>query len=497
MSTQNDISSILSTQTIRAASTHNVCWRPQWVNKFESLWSLIRKFAILNFATGRDLRDVFSRDRDQQMRSEPRWRLDSDLRFFGSLDPVRLVSVFNLSESALCEALVDHYVKSREALHVSADVLRFCPTCLKNGFHSAIYQLLFVRSCPLHGDSLRSHCQACDMRHIPYTLSSAITADSAGCYQCRDSWAGSPRHESAYLNASRNYEALAYLSNWLVRRTHRTTIDPPPKLWLGAESSAKWNQRRLQHLPRYWADVLNCELPDSLITRSKPVIHVVRKLCNRPNRLQRMNQTRENALRDSGNQEWTLELFSIYKSVRRYLMRTRLFLHIKCIARVCRHGWLDQWMADGKICPAANALVLWRMYLEGVPKPNSLITSYRGYNSRHGFPVRIQWQPPINSLPQKILHHLFVWECLAIFEECWLLALAHKRKKRHSFFTGNLKRRRMPYWMYEQQNGKDVLHIWTPPAVGSRAYMPVTSDCERGPWNLRLDSRMQNSRTKC
>jgi hypothetical protein len=496
MSTQNDMSSIPRTQSIRAASIHNICWRAQWVNKYESLWSLIRKFAILNFASARDVKGIFARDRTEQPRSKPSCRFDGDLRFFGSLDPVRLARVLNLSESVLREALVDYYVKRREALHVSADVLRFCPACLKNGFHSAMYQLLFVKNCPLHGDSLRSHCQACSLRHVPYTLSSAVNAGSAGCCQCLGSWAGYSL-ESSYLNASRNHQALAYLSNWLGLRTKLAAIDQPLELWLGADSSAKWNQRRLQHLPRYWADALGSRLPDFLFSRSKPVIHVVRKLCTEPNRVQRTAQTRESALRDSGNQKWGFELFGIYKSVRRYLMRTRLFLHATCIARVCRHGWLDQLMADGKICAPANAFVLWRMYFEGVPKPNSLITRYRGYNSRHGRPVRIHWQPPIVSLPQKVLQHLFVRECLAAFEECWLLALAHKRKNCHSFLTGNLKRRRMPYWMYEQQNGKDVLHIWTMPAVGARAYMPVTSHCEYGPWNLRLDSRMQNSRTTC
>ena len=70
----------------------------------------------------------------------------------------------------------------RERTYLSAE-LRYCPECLRRGWHSALFQHAAVVSCPVHEVPLRIGCPGCDepIRTDPRTVARALmTCDTCG-----------------------------------------------------------------------------------------------------------------------------------------------------------------------------------------------------------------------------------------------------------------------------------------------------------------------------
>jgi hypothetical protein len=121
------------------------CWRPEKICRFESFWSLLRKFAFLN-----------------QIRLSAAWKLASipklerQPRFANTLHIKNIndaiVDYWPLDRLNMERSTVEYYCGQH--MHrdmVEGGYLRFCPQCLKQGYHSPIYQLKFLPPyCPIH-----------------------------------------------------------------------------------------------------------------------------------------------------------------------------------------------------------------------------------------------------------------------------------------------------------------------------------------------------------
>lgn len=157
------------------------CWRSSWASRFESLWSLLRKFAYLNAITHREVRRLFGYDDAHPTLTYWNHCLRSDLRHCGALDPSKIAIILGINYKDLAEAVVLRYVNEHEAATLTSEFLRFCPTCINQGFHSSLHQLLFLTKCPAHGDKLQSRCTECLTLNIPYTLQSISAKDLLMC----------------------------------------------------------------------------------------------------------------------------------------------------------------------------------------------------------------------------------------------------------------------------------------------------------------------------
>src|SRR5205085_11808650 len=113
-------------------------------------------------------------------------RSRNDLRNIGALDPAKLSVVFRMDEGTLMEATVIPFIKQDELKALTSEILRFCPICLRNGFHSSLYQLLFLTRCPMHGDQIVTCCSQCSCSVIPYKLSSLFAEDLPVCPHVMD-----------------------------------------------------------------------------------------------------------------------------------------------------------------------------------------------------------------------------------------------------------------------------------------------------------------------
>jgi hypothetical protein len=153
-------------------------------------------------------------------------------------------------------------------------------------------------------------------------------------------------------------------------------------------------------------------------------------------------------------------------------MRTHLRAHRACIDCLMRRGWRDGMLGinRGRICVSGHAFVLWRISWETARTPHQLISRRRGY----ALDAAAYWSPRSSDLPTLALYRIFALECLAVFQECMLLAERFHRKHMLSFNTSFVKRRRLPYWVVRiRDDGSTVTHWWLRRSVGQ--VVPVAS----------------------
>ena len=79
-------------------------------------------------------------------------------------------------------------------------ILRFCPECLRHGFHSGVFQMPHLSRCPAHAVSLLERCPAC-AQTVPYRLWNPGYAFQCACghllWEARDrvgAWYDTPTH---------------------------------------------------------------------------------------------------------------------------------------------------------------------------------------------------------------------------------------------------------------------------------------------------------------
>lgn len=67
--------------------------------------------------------------------------------------------------------------------------VRFCPECLRNGFHSKYFQIPYIENCPLHGQKLRETCEACGGRIGEFAINlQGWPKKPLTCYSCNKSF---------------------------------------------------------------------------------------------------------------------------------------------------------------------------------------------------------------------------------------------------------------------------------------------------------------------
>jgi hypothetical protein len=64
-----------------------------------------------------------------------------------------------------------------------ADVLRFCPQCLRSGLHATLHQCVLINVCLAHRQQLRARCPHCDSP-IPYRFDALAAVHPYACPLC-------------------------------------------------------------------------------------------------------------------------------------------------------------------------------------------------------------------------------------------------------------------------------------------------------------------------
>jgi hypothetical protein len=448
------------------------CWRHYWSSRFESLWSLLRKFAYLNAINHYEIRKLFRFDAVSQELNW-NWCLRSDLRHFGALDPAKLSVMFGIGKSGLAEATLLRYVQEHEASILTSDFLRFCPTCIYQGFHSPLHQLLFLTKCPAHEDRLEIRCPECPILPIPYKLPSVSSKDLSNCIHMMYGLKQHLTHsnlEALRKEAAKREKALLSAAQWLMKRVEIGTPEQPITQYVPHGAGRRYFMRHVRRLPAYWVEVFGTSSRKDPFNVSNfagthlQVSHHETSRTSEP--CTGLNS--KDSLSVKSAEAWDLELFRIYKAIGRHFVQSYLLQHRRCIVRGGQHiRWgKDALTWQGTVCPALNALLLWRMCWEGVDHPHMLLKPGRG---KKDYPrPHIYWDPPHVALSDWVLRRLFALECVGLFHECLLLAEDLYRRNAYSFYSGYVKGRRKPHWLIEEsEGGKFTVHWWVSRSLSS------------------------------
>jgi len=129
-------------------------WNPIYPAPYESAWSVFVKLMALNFCEPLDIaRSIVWSSIPVPTRLEFRESSWIDFERYGRLlgvAPVRLRSGF-LDQLGFPKISGDSDVHG----------VRFCPECLKHGYHSVLFDLALVAECPVHRCNLTPACFSC------------------------------------------------------------------------------------------------------------------------------------------------------------------------------------------------------------------------------------------------------------------------------------------------------------------------------------------------
>lgn len=434
------------------------CWRGELQTKYESFWSLLQKFALLNAINGTTIREIFGLALADQKDCNWKDRDRADLRYLSGFDKEKLKSGFRLSDESLNKSVVEFYVKKSEIKILSHNNLRFCYECLKDGFHSAIYQLLFFQKCPYHNSNFQTNCPNCG-NDIPYQLNKTAFNNPYSCSTCRHTFCEQMTKLGGKLSFSKSREvSLKLLSDWLICRSNSFTIEKP--ITISSISSLKktYSEMLLNNLSTHWFNVFGASPKLKNILRKQKYqneesIHV---------RGSFKAIIPEEKLEYSDS-KLDIDLYSIYKSISRQFLKTHLFNHSNCIENLGRTIWWDKATlhSQGKVCVYANAFLLWRMYFESVRHPIDLFRKFKGYVADRS---KISWQPPSYKISKAIIKKIFSLECYWAFYECKLLATEFNEKNIYSFNTVEyIKNDLLPHWtveLYDKKNSEENYYIY-------------------------------------
>src|SRR5882672_8636564 len=147
------------------------CWRPDSIRPYESLWSVFQKLAQLNATTASGVIELLYAGGAINSRLKANRKLD--LLRFGLLDREQLAEFLHLEPGQVYQASALAYLREDEITSLASTHLRYCPCCLRTGFHSPVHQFLFLKRCPAHHkEVLTDHCAVCNWGPVPYDVSS-------------------------------------------------------------------------------------------------------------------------------------------------------------------------------------------------------------------------------------------------------------------------------------------------------------------------------------
>jgi hypothetical protein len=128
-------------------------WNPAWHRPGESLWSALNK---ISFCTGAPVADVLDFVAGKRV-ARPRSTL------FAPDAPLAasLCARLGLGSSKAADLFPAVGLLSSERRRALQLALRWCPECLANAYHSAVFQDWSLLTCPWHGCRLLDRCQNC------------------------------------------------------------------------------------------------------------------------------------------------------------------------------------------------------------------------------------------------------------------------------------------------------------------------------------------------
>jgi hypothetical protein len=393
----------------------DIVWSQRWISPYESLYSVLQKIAWANVAGAADLNKLLF---GVSTRTDiTGWGHSRSLLLSRWLPLPGVVLSPGFSTLA---GTLSHF--AGDWAHCLADDrhIRFCRTCLQDGYHSPFFQIHGIVRCPIHKEALTSRCTNCGACTTPYALCRETFLRPFFCGGC-------DRPLASHFDPARFYiEQVA-------RRTIGLRLKPiaawledlrrlKPPVENNGDRAAPLGQLRLfpehQELSteclffRVATALVELRLPPACVDSSPLLIRAV------------SISTRTAVRNDPANcadvSTRTRQERVIYNSVRRYLERTYLTGHRKCLRHATNDLRVDTTCqlrgvsCHQEICPNAQAFLRWLLTYPWDELHNPF-RQHRAARPWHTVPRHGHRHDPDNKL--------FAWELLTHFHSCASIAL--------------------------------------------------------------------------
>lgn len=350
-----------------------------------------------------------------------------DLRRIDGLKLDVLASAVRLSEESIRKRFIYELMPGMGIRAV--DHLVWCPLCAKEGRHLPTFQLPLVTECPIHRSQLKKFCPEC-RNILPYRLQNSTKVALFVCPTCKHDLAPRLRHPQgnvAFITA--RVAVLDRHVDYLVRMDklaadidttrQRISIRHYP-LVLGRPDFLREQSRFASFATNFLHRILEVYEIEKLSETTASLLHIE---IPSPKAVLNSDIAKENQARSRVNfsdslDQQSLEMWTLYRALRRHVSKCVLGLHKRCLSMAVKHLWWDlEGERTGVFCPIALAVIRWRLQWEGGRVPSKL-----GEMQRRSPPIAlVGWsasRPParINAwtmaFERSLRHHLLASDLL-------------------------------------------------------------------------------------
>lgn len=419
---------------------------------FESIWSYLQKFTILNACGARDIQREFGIANKRQ--HPQNWSdRDRDLHGWGALDPSVVKNSLHLSDLQIRTAQTTNYIRPEEVRVLASRSLRYCPFCIRTGFHTPVHQLLITPKCPIHNEPLQNVCIRCGKPTSPYNLSRQSFCNPYGCAECGAVWLQPEYVRAAIGEQAERFGVMSELEEWLTKRKEDRTVEGEIGRLTRFMSDEHDFQASVRRIPERWVDVLGVKAPKFIDSPRDIDFHIT------------MEYATPGAQRpDSAVSLSNKPFFDVYRAIRRSLTRRLRKDHRCCLEKMGRGIWFPvtgRELPVRQFCQDAYALLLWRMFWENIDVPQKFF-------SRQLLLIRSEEVLTSNripsGLPEEAAIRVFGLECLRTFRRCQELGASMQHKDHISFPLYRLHNDRGMEWILKVKSTGTTqgLHWWWP-----------------------------------
>mgnify|MGYP001317448272 CR=1 FL=1 len=331
-------------------------WSSSWYHPYESAWSIFHKFMFANKVTINDLFKIFGSESIQNKRSNVWSKKDGDLFTLEGFDEKRLQDIlgFNLKANIIEESatILKILFQKHQYKVFYIDTFRFCPECIKIGYHSTFHQFKLFNTCPLHNKPLSSICPSCGGGwKNEYNL---IKNEIKHPFQCQCGF--------LFINEDM---ARMFAKTWSSNSHDIRDSSLVTRLF---ELNAHSEKTKRIHISDC-IDLTNYENPFEYLyltvnSKEENTKHIVYKSSKNINKIKCLDKKLLSKYiftprHKRPNKELYFTLKATYKSIARHFRKTILKDHKKCIKSYNR-----SFTHSESICPFVSAYAHWRGHIE-------------------------------------------------------------------------------------------------------------------------------------
>ena len=357
-------------------------WDPSRVVQYESIFSILSKFAQQNFATPADIWHLFGKE----IKSKKSGKIYTpllNLNYENKFEPVSLCEGLGLNKATYNFTHIFPYIPDikyhnlikrktnvpifRKAIE---DDLRYCPICLSNGFHTPMFQAKWVHTCPVHKVPLQTHCEYCG-KTKPYRLERQTLSSLFGCNCNRSIYKHKNDTENYAQLTSEIRDCIKLYLDWL----HGFSSDSKMSCTQIGLGSSQYFLKNLHdgyyYFTEYWVNIfppdkkiLQMLHPENCIGESYGRLYESKVQLKKTHTVPASHYLEQpDYLNSNINSVLQItDLYDIFEPEKDTIKSHCLGPHLKCIEQIRRIIDKKGLVNYSFICPYAFAFILWEMY---------------------------------------------------------------------------------------------------------------------------------------